>query len=99
MEKLLNQAVDAAVKNSQADVKNLYISHITADGGPSMSRFRAASMGRASVIKKRTSHIQIELDLVKKNAVPASPVKPAASKPAAKTAPVKKSPKKLVGAK
>ncbi len=92
--KLLNQAVDAAVKNSQADVKNLFISHITADGGPTMHRFRAASMGRASVINKRTSHIQIELDLLKKHAV--NPAAPAAK---ALKAPVKKSARKLVGAK
>ena len=97
--KLLDQAVDAAVKNSQADVKNLFISRVTADGGPTMKRFRAASMGRASTIRKRTSHIHLELDLVKKNMVAASPVKPVAGKPAAKTSPVKKTAKKLVGAK
>lgn len=93
VEKLLNAAVDAAVRNSQADVKNLFISRITADGGPSMSRFRAASMGRASVIKKRTSHIQLELDLIKKNAVSAAPLAKTAKTPAKKTV------KKLVGAK
>ena len=65
--KLLNQAVDAAKKNSQIDAKNLFISKVLADGGPSMKRFRAASMGRASSFKKRTSHIQIELDLSRKN--------------------------------
>ena len=92
--KLLNQAVDAAVKNSRAEAKSLFISRITADGGPTMSRFRAASMGRASVIRKRTSHIHLELDLVKKN-VAANP--PAIS--AAKAAPLKKPAKKLVGAK
>ena len=94
MIKLLNQAVDAAVKNSQADVKNLFISKVTADGGPTMKRFRAGSMGRASVIHKRTSHIQIELDLLKTHR--AMPITPAA--PALK-APVKKIAKKLVGAK
>ena len=97
--KLLDQAVDAAVKNSQADVKNLFISRVTADGGPTMKRFRAASMGRASTIRKRTSHIHLELDLVKKNMVAASPAKSAAGKSAAKALPVKKTAKKLVGAK
>ena len=63
--KLLNQAVDAAVKNSKAPLKNLVISKIMADGGPTMRRFRAASMGRASIIRKRTSHITIELDQIK----------------------------------
>ena len=94
IKKLLDQAVDAAVKNSRAEVSNLFISRVTADGGPSMRRFRAASMGRASIIQKRTSHIHLELDLVKKNVAVAPP-----AKPAAKTAPVKKPAKKLVGAK
>ena len=65
VQKLLKQAVDAAVKNSQSNVNHLFISKITADGGPTMKRFRAASMGRASVIRKRTSHITLELDLAK----------------------------------
>ena len=94
VEKLLNQAVDAAVKNSQADVKNLFISRITADGGPTMKRFRAASMGRASTIRKRTSHIHLELDLVKKNVAVLPP-----AKHSAKAATARKPAKKLVGAK
>ncbi len=66
LRKLLNQALDAAEKNSQVHAKDLIISKVLADGGPSMKRFRAATMGRANRIKKRTSHIQIELDLGKK---------------------------------
>ena len=65
IQKLLNQAIDAAEKNSQLHAKDLVVSKVLADGGPSMKRFRAATMGRANRIKKRTSHIQIELDLVK----------------------------------
>ena len=64
--KLLGQALDAAKKNSQLQARDLMVSKVLADGGPSMKRFRAATMGRANRIKKRTSHIQIELDLVKK---------------------------------
>ena len=105
--KLLNQAVDAAEKNSQVHADNLYVSKVLADGGSSMRRFRAASMGRASVIKKRTSHIQLELDLVKGAALPAAPKrisKPAAAKAPSKPeaggrAPKKTAQKKLVGAK
>jgi large subunit ribosomal protein L22 len=44
----------------------LYISKITADQGPMWKRFRAASMGRATPILKRTTHITIELDLITK---------------------------------
>ena len=68
VQKLLNQALDAAQRNSQVGAKDLMISKILADGGPSMKRFRAATMGRANRIKKRTSHIQLELDLSKKAA-------------------------------
>jgi len=44
------------------DTGTLYISKIVANCGPSLKRFRAASMGRATMIKKRMSHIIIELD-------------------------------------
>lgn len=61
------EAIKSAVANAKRthqgiDTANLYISKITADGGPMMKRFRAGSMGRASMIKKRTSHITVELD-------------------------------------
>ena len=103
--KLLDQAVDAARRNSQVAAEDLVISRVLADGGPSMKRFRAATMGRANRIKKRTSHIQLELGLAKRGAVvPAKPAlnqartKPA--EPAAEASRAKKSGfKKLVGAK
>ena len=78
LQKLLNQAVDAAKKNSQVESHDLVVSKVLADGGPSMKRFRAATMGRANRIKKRTSHIQIELDLAKKRQN--APLKPVAAK-------------------
>lgn len=87
LRKLLNQAVDAASKNSQVEASELSVSKVTADGGPMMKRFRAMSMGRAGQIRKRTSHIHLELDLIKKSNVPAA-IKPAtkAEKPASKPA-------------
>ena len=102
VQKLLNQAVDAAQKNSQVHAGRLFVSKVTADGGPSMRRFRAASMGRASIIKKRTSHIYLELDLLKGAAVspaPQMPASPSAEK-RAKKLPAKAANKKVkVGAK
>ncbi|MDD5438908.1 MAG: 50S ribosomal protein L22 [Candidatus Omnitrophica bacterium] len=41
--------------------KDLYISKITADGASYLARFRAASMGRATMIRRRTSHLTVEL--------------------------------------
>jgi large subunit ribosomal protein L22 len=59
--KVLKSAVaNAKVKGHQLDA--LYISKVIANPGPTLKRFRAASFGRASGIKKRTSHILIELD-------------------------------------
>jgi large subunit ribosomal protein L22 len=60
--KLLKQAV-ANAKVKGFNPLQLYISKIICDGGPSWKRFKAAAFGRAVPIKKRTSHIRIELDL------------------------------------
>lgn len=95
--KLLNQAVDAAKKNSQIDAKSLFISKVLADGGPTMKRHRAMSMGRAGVIRKRTSHLYLELDLLKKGAL--VPLKTSGKIKEKVVSKVKTGNKKLVGVK
>ena len=63
---LLKSAVANAKRSHEGiDVSNLYVSKVIANCGPSLKRFRAASMGRASPIIKRTSHLLVELDEVK----------------------------------
>lgn len=60
--KLLNQAIaNAKVKGFSA--QQLYISRAICNVGPVWKRYKAAAFGRATAIKKRTSHIRIELDL------------------------------------
>ncbi len=44
--------------------KEVYVSGILADGGPMLKRYRAATMGRATPIRHRTTHIRVELDSV-----------------------------------
>lgn len=62
--KILKSAIaNAKVKGFNAD--QLYISRIICDQGATWKRFKAAAFGRASPIRKRTSHIRIELDLKK----------------------------------
>ena len=60
--KILNSAVaNAKVKGFNAG--QLYVSKIVCNPGPSWKRYKAAAFGRAAPIKKRTSHIRLELDL------------------------------------
>ncbi len=42
--------------------EQVIISRLTADGGPAWKRFRAAAFGRASPIRKPTTHITVELE-------------------------------------
>jgi len=62
---LISAIANATSKDKQLREKDLYISDVRVDQGPILYRFRAASMGRASRIRHRTSHIRIELDLTK----------------------------------
>ena len=62
----IEKVVRSAVANMMNDEKaskissgDLFIKEIKVDGGFTMKRFRAASMGRAMRIKKRTSHISV----------------------------------------
>lgn len=63
---LLKSAIANAKRNVQGmDTSTLYIAKMIADPGPMLKRFRAASMGRAGSIHKHTSHLTIELDVLK----------------------------------
>lgn len=66
--KLLNQAAANAKNNLQLDPANLFISKIAVDEGPKLKRWRARSRGQAYEIQKKTSHITIILEEIKKTA-------------------------------
>ena len=61
IEKLLKSAIANAENNHNMDSKNLYISEIYANQGPTLKRIRPAAKGSAVRIRKRTSHITIVL--------------------------------------
>ena len=61
--KLLNSAIANAKRFPNMQQENLFISEIYANGGPLLKRTSAGAMGRASIIRKTTSHITIELDM------------------------------------
>ena len=60
--KLLNSAVANAENNLELNRDDLYVAEVYANQGPTLMRFRARARGRASRIRKRTSHITIVLD-------------------------------------
>jgi len=62
IKKLVNSAVSNAEQNTELDVDKLYIKRVFADQGPSLKRFRARALGRASRIRKRTSHLTVVLE-------------------------------------
>lgn len=46
-------------KNNSQNLDSLFIKKAYVDEGPVMKRFRPAAMGRATAIRKRTSHLTI----------------------------------------
>ena len=63
--KLINSAVANAENNFELDKNNLYIKEIKADEGPTLDRWMPKAHGRATPIRKRTSHISLMLAEVK----------------------------------
>ena len=51
----------AAEGSAKVKVEDLFISKIMIDGGPTWKRIRPVGMGRAYLIRKRTSHIGFTL--------------------------------------
>lgn len=62
LEKVIRSAVSNMLNiesSSKVDPDELFIKEIRVDEGVTLKRFRAASMGRAVRIRKRTSHISV----------------------------------------
>jgi large subunit ribosomal protein L22 len=64
IEKTLSSAVanaeyKARLANEAIDLDLLVISHAVVNEGPSLKRFMPAAQGRATPIRKRTSHVEI----------------------------------------
>ena len=62
--KVVASAVANAENNFDIDPSTLVISTITVDEGPTMKRFQPRAQGRAYRIRKRTSHITVEVTSV-----------------------------------
>ncbi|MEE9132496.1 MAG: 50S ribosomal protein L22 [Gemmatimonadota bacterium] len=67
VEKILRSAVANAMyradeQGERLDVDELYVKKAHVDEGPTFKRWRARAMGRASPIRKRTSHVTVIVD-------------------------------------
>ena len=60
--KVLASAVANAENNLDLDPDTLWISQAYVDEGPTLKRFRPRAQGRAYRIRKRTSHITVEVE-------------------------------------
>ena len=61
VEKVVQSAAANAENNHSMDTDKLYVAEICVNQGPTMKRWRAGSQGRASIILKRSSHIEVVL--------------------------------------
>jgi large subunit ribosomal protein L22 len=60
--KVLASAIANAEHNFQLDPDTLIVSRAYVDEGPTLKRFRPRAQGRAYRIRKRTSHITVEVE-------------------------------------
>jgi len=56
---LLSAVANAEQKEPHVDTDSLFVKTATVDMGPPLKRFMPAAMGRATPIRKRTSHVTI----------------------------------------
>ncbi len=73
--KLINSAVSNAQENFKLQKDNLYLKEIKIDDGPILRRWRPRAFGRATMIRKRSSHISLVLDEKVPTVRPAEPRK------------------------
>ncbi|MBI5409730.1 MAG: 50S ribosomal protein L22 [Nitrospirae bacterium] len=60
--KVLRSAMANAEQKKVADPDSMKIKNALVDHGPSMKRMKTRAMGRADIIRKRTSHITLLLE-------------------------------------
>jgi large subunit ribosomal protein L22 len=77
-------------ENAALDVDRLRVKYAVVNEGPTLKRFTPAAMGRATPIKKRTSHVEIHVEAAAETRAPKAPPAKAeaAGKAVAKARPV-----------
>jgi large subunit ribosomal protein L22 len=60
--KTLKSVIANAENTQRVDVDRLYVRRVSVDGGATLKRFLPRAHGRATPLRKRTSHITIVVD-------------------------------------
>ena len=77
-------------ENAALDVDALRVKYAVVNEGPTLKRFTPAAMGRATPIKKRTSHVEIHVEAAAETRAPkAAPAKGADAKAEGTARPVR----------
>jgi large subunit ribosomal protein L22 len=91
--KQIHKVLKSAVANAEQralrqsasfDADQLRIKYAVVNEGPTLKRFTAAALGRATPILKRTSHVEIRVGDDEQAVAPAAKAEPAATPPGAK---------------
>src|SRR6056297_1855087 len=69
VKKALNSALANAKHNFNMDEDNLIVKNVLVNEGPTLKRQRARAMGRAMIIRRRSSHIEVVLAQKEKRAI------------------------------
>ena len=64
LEKVLKSALGNAEDRRASGVQDLVVVDARVDGGPMFKRIKPVSRGQAYMIKRRTAHIKVSLDVV-----------------------------------
>jgi len=62
VEKLLNSAVSNAERQPGVIPENLVVARAWVDEGPTLKRFRPRAYGRATRVRRRTSHVTVVVE-------------------------------------
>jgi large subunit ribosomal protein L22 len=62
VEKVLNSAVSNAEQTPGVIADNLVVTRASVDEGPTLQRWRPRALGRATRVRKRTSHITVMVE-------------------------------------
>jgi len=62
VEKLLNSVIANAERKPGVIAENLVIARAWVDDGPTLKRFRPRAYGRATKVRKRTSHVTLVVE-------------------------------------